>query len=363
LKILYFIDSLGPGGKERRFVELLKGLNSNKEINFKIVIMNQEVHYQEVFQLNTQIIYLLRKAKKDVSVFYKFYKICKIIGPDIVHCWDSMTAIYAAPVCKLLHIKLVNGMVVGAPDNMSIMHSEYLRGRIAFPFSNIIIGNSLAGLTAYRAPLKKRVCIYNGFNFNRLKHLKSVTELKRELGIQTRYIIGMVASFSEYKDYRTFFKAAEMLLEKGVNVTFIIVGSNTNSSGAKNMIRHQYLSHFRLLGKRTDVESLVNMFDIGVLSTFTEGISNSVLEYMALGKAVVATNGGGTKEIVLDGITGFLIKQESPTELSDKMNILINDDSLRLKMGDAGKKRIYEYFSLDRMINEYITAYRKIYKN
>lgn len=363
MKILFFIDSLGAGGKERRLAELMKGLNDKPEIEFEVVLMDKEIHYQEVLQLKTQIHYLVRKTKKDLSVFLKFYKICKSYQPDIVHCWDGMTAIFAVPVCKLLHIKLVNGMVVGSPDKRTFFYKEYRRGRLTFPFSDIIIGNSMAGLTAYRASEKKSICIHNGFNFDRLRQLKSAAELKDELEIQAGYLIGMVASFSEYKDYKTFFEAAQMLLEKRKDVTFIVIGTNTESDESKKMIQYQNRSYFKLLGKRTDVESLINLLDICVLSTFTEGISNSILEYMALGKPVIATDGGGTKEIVLDGATGFLVKPADPKELSDKMNMLLYDHSLRLKMGNAGKERIRNHFSIDSMISGYISVYADLSKN
>ena len=72
-----------------------------------------------------------------------------------------------------------------------------------------------------------------------------------------------------------------------------------------------------MLGIRSGIESLISAMDICVLSTFTEGISNSILEYMALEKPVIATAGGGTNEIVIDNKTGFLIKQSNPEELAE----------------------------------------------
>src|SRR6185312_14588723 len=120
MRILFFIDGLYAGGKERRLTELMKGLNSISEISFEIVVMNDKVHYQQVFDLNTKVHYLIRKTKKDLSVFQKFYRLCKSYRPDIVHCWDSMTAVIAVPICKLLNIILVNGMVVDTPVKQNI---------------------------------------------------------------------------------------------------------------------------------------------------------------------------------------------------------------------------------------------------
>ncbi len=113
-------------------------------------------------------------------------------------------------------------------------------------------------------------------------------------------------------------------------------------------------------GKQTDVYDIINIFDIAVLSTFTEGISNSIVEYMALGKAVVATDGGGTKELIVDNETGFIIPQQSPTVLADKIEILLNNPNLRETMGRKGKQRIIDEFNLDKMVNAHVKLYNKL---
>jgi glycosyltransferase involved in cell wall biosynthesis len=304
MKILFLIDSLKAGGKERRLTELMKALNNTSDITFMLVVMDKEIHYKEILNLPIRIEYLIRKTKKDLSVFKKFYKICKDYKPDIVHCWNSMTAIYSVPACKFLKIKLVNGIVVDTPVQQNIFNISWLRAQLTFPFSDMIIGNSKAGLHAYKAPKYKSSLIYNGFNFNRLNTLIDRDIIKKELKINTRFVIGMVASFSKKKDYNTFFKAAELLLLKRDDVTFIAIGNDTDSSKATNSVDSHFTSNFRFLGKRSNIESYINAMDVCVLATFTEGISNSILEYMACGKPVIATMGGGTNEIVVDNYSG-----------------------------------------------------------
>lgn len=363
MRILFFIDGLIAGGKERRLVELMKGIKSKSSIEFELVVMNHEIHYQQVFNLDIKIHYLIRTTKKDISVFYKFYNICKNYKPDIVHCWDSMTALYSIPACKSLNIKFANGMIVDAPSKQNIFNKTWLRAKLTFPFSNIIIGNSKAGLAAYGVPAKKSFFIYNGFNFERTNNIINSDITRKQLEVNTDYVIGMVASFSEYKDYNTYFSAAQLLLNQRKDITFLAIGSDTDSNSSKALIDNKYIDHFRLLGKRSDVESLINAMDVCVLSTFTEGISNSILEYMALGKPVIASSGGGTNEIVEDTKTGFLINQSNPEELAKKIEILLNDPELRNKLGMAGQERIKTKFSINNMVSEYISLYKKILIN
>ena len=117
----------------------------------------------------------------------------------------------------------------------------------------------------------------------------------------------MVATFSGLKDYKTYYKAADIVLRKRNDVTFLAIGSYTDSLASQKLVCSQFRDHFRLLGKKSGIESIINTIDICVLATFTEGISNSIMEYMALGKPVIASAGGGTNEILEDKKTGFLL--------------------------------------------------------
>jgi len=363
MKILFFIDSLRSGGKERRLTELMKVLVKQENIEFEVVVMSEELHYNEILDLGISIHYLIRKTKKDISVFTKFYNICRSYKPDIVHCWDSMTAIYSIPACKILNIKLINGQITDALGDLRISNKPRLRSLITFPLSDLIIGNSEKGLEMYKAPVNKSVCIYNGFNFLRVTNIVSNETIRKYLNINTKYLIGMVASFSVNKDYETYFKAAELLLAKRNDITFLAIGDKTDSEFCRSLISDNVKANIRLLGQRSDVESLVNAMDICVLSTFTEGISNSILEYMALGKPVIATIGGGTNEIVQDKLSGFLISQSNPTELAEKTEILLNDPEMRSRMGKYAYDRIQDNFSIDAMVSQYIVEYQKLLIN
>lgn len=362
MKILFFIDCLSAGGKERRLIELMKSLLLRPDIEFIIVIMNDEIHYKEIFDLDIKIHYVIRRTKKDLSVFYKFYRICKNYNPDIVHCWDSMTAIYTVLTCKLLNIKFVNGMIVNAPTKQNIFNKTWLRAKLTFPFSDLIIGNSKAGLEAYKVPKNKSFIIYNGFNFDRTINIINSDIIREQLNVNTKYLVGMVATFSKNKDYKTYFRAAQLLLNQRDDVVFLAIGNNTDSFACKSLIDNKHIKHFRLLGKKSDIESLVNAMDICVLATFTEGLSNSILEYMALCKPVIASSGGGTNEIIEDTKTGFLINPSDPKELAEKMQILLSNVNLRKKMGLAGQERIKELFSIDNMTNKYVSFYKMILK-
>ncbi|MBK7212885.1 MAG: glycosyltransferase [Bacteroidales bacterium] len=362
MKILFFIDSMTSGGKERRLTELIKSLDTIPGIEVGLAVMSEGIHYEDIKNLNISIYEILRNRKRDLFVFQKFYQLCKEFKPDIVHCWDSMTAIFAIPACKILNIKLVNGLVVDAPAKNSIFNKYIIRARLSFLFSDVIIGNSKAGIKAYNAASGKSKIIPNGFDFNRIQILDDLQSVRKELNAENALIIGMVANFSVFKDYPTFYRSAEILLARFPDAIFVCVGKETDSPESKNMINGENLKNFRLLGKRSDIERLIQGFDVCVLSTFTEGISNSVLEYMACGKAVVATNGGGTNEIVINNETGFLVNPSNPRELAGRISELLESKELRDRMGKAGKARVKNEFSIEVMVNRFVETYNNLLK-
>jgi glycosyltransferase involved in cell wall biosynthesis len=359
IRILYIADSLGPGGAERRLVQLLKGLDA-KRFSTKVVLLTDIVHYTEVHELETEVIKLDRMIRKDPSIFFRLYRICKEWKPDIIHAWGSMPAIYAGPVARLLGIKLINAMIADAPIRLNA--KKRIRSFLSFPFSDIIQSNSYAGLEAYNVPERKRSVVHNGFDFERMGTLKNSHAVREELHIETRYVAGMVAGFKFQKDYESLVHAARMILQQRDDITFVCVGDGPDLERIKELAR--VIDRIIFTGKRSDVESIINIFDIGILLTdlekHGEGISNSIMEYMAAGKVVITTEGGGTGELVIDGETGYLIPQKSPDRLVERINQLLNDDGLRESMGARGRKRIQDEFSIGKMVNGHIGAYERL---
>ncbi len=370
MKILFFIDSLTAGGKERRLVELMKGIKLKTDIEFEIVVMTNEIHYKQIFDMNINIHYVVRSTKKDLATFNKFYKICKKYRPDIVHCWDSMTATIAIPACKLLGIKLVNGLVVDTPVKQNLFSKYWLRARLTFLFSSIIIGNSNAGLKAYKSPSNKSLCIYNGMDLNRFSSLKQKACMRNEIfGDESAdaFVIGMVAAFEDRKDYKTLIKAAMKLISADCKIKFVLVGDGPTFEKIKNTVPDSFSRNIFFLGKRSDVESIVNIFDIGILLTNTkvhgEGISNSVIEYMALSKPVIATNGGGTNEVVIDNTNGYLIDADDDEQLIEKIRSLMGDKDKMKEFGENGNNIVRGKFDLQIMTTNYLNMYHTLVKN
>lgn len=360
MKILFFIESLEAGGKERRLVELIKGLSRKGTIDMELVITKESIHYEDIFSTGIKIHYTLRKhGKKDPSIFYKFYKIAKQMQPDLIHVWGNMTAIYAIPTKVLLRIPLINNQITDAPAKLP---SAILSHKLSFPYSDKIIANSYAGLKAYNAPQKKSDVIYNGFDFNRITELESEDVIRTKFNLKTTYVVAMVASFSSFKDYSTYLKAANIVLQHKTDVSFLCIGAGDDSQ-AKLEVEEQHKSKILFLGRQNDVESIMNVCDIGVLATFTEGISNALLEFMSLEKPVVITGGGGCVELVENNENGFVLTQGNFKMLAEKILLVLDNEQTRSNFGRKSRSIVEHKFGIDKMIDQYSELYTKMSRN
>lgn len=358
MRILHLIDTLGSGGKERQLVELLKGLNRKQIIESHLVILSGDIYYSHVEDLNVGIDVLERRIRKDPDIFRRLYRICKGFQPDVIHSWESMCSFYGLPIAKTLKTAFINGFIRDAPSRLKVPGRAWIRSKLTFPFSDIVLANSLAGLKSYEVPKNKGACIYNGFDFSRADNLVEKETVRKRYKITTPKVVGMVARFHTRKDYPTYIQSALRILDCKMDVTFLAIGEGTTLNSCIKMVPAKFRNNIRFLGKLKEIESIVNIFDVGVLASYAEGISNSIMEYMAFGKPVVATDHGGTKEIVLHNKTGFLVEPKNPEEMAAKIEFLLNDRETARAMGQEGYKRLRHEFSLEKMTKTYIELYR-----
>jgi glycosyltransferase involved in cell wall biosynthesis len=360
MRVLHIIDMIGAGGKERRLFELLKFLERNyrTEVESRLIVFNKDIYYEDIKTLDIKINYISRNDYSSLRVLKKMVGVIKHYNPDIVHTWGAVPSFFATISKLFCRFKFLNAMVASAPENF-FLSQNWLLSRLSFPFSDIILSNSKAGLKAYGAPEKKSRQIYNGFNYSRILNIKLADEIRKELNIPNKKIVGMVATFSDRKDWDTYLTTAKEILLKRDDVIFLCVGDGRNYKRYKTQYSNQQII---FAGNRKDVESVVNIFDIGVLCTYGESLSNSILEYMALGKPVIATDKGGNNEILENGRSGYLFEHKNINDYTQKLSELLDNEGLRLRMGQRSKEIVTEKFSIENMTGNTYELYREMLK-
>jgi glycosyltransferase involved in cell wall biosynthesis len=366
MNILYVTDGLGGGGKERQIVEIITGLIACEFVrpdNLRVLCLNGETFYSGLLEKQgVRIETLCGGPKIGFGRLLRFEQVRRSFHPAIIHSFSVIGTLFSVWP-KLIHSsRLIDGSIRSAPAPQAVPRKIRAINRFNYLFADAVVANSRSGLLSFQPPRQKSMVIHNGFNFERIAHLVPREKLKTDLGIKAEKVIGMVANFFPAKDYDTFLLAAQSLLEERNDLVFLTIGYGSLLEPSQRSVPHRYRDRIRFLGQREDVESLVNLFDLAVLTTRGEGISNSIMEYMALGKPVIATDCDGNREVIEDGVSGFLIRPADVRGLAAKISLLLQDEGLKTRMGQAGALRIQKGFSLEKMISTYCRLYAKLGK-
>jgi glycosyltransferase involved in cell wall biosynthesis len=275
-----------------------------------------------------------------------------------------MSAFYAIPSKLLLKKPLLANLIANAKRDYKTLSLSHFFYNVDFKFADVILGNSNAGFKAYgleNNPKKK--LIYNGVRLERFDIQIDKEVIKKQLDITTPFIVVMVASASKNKDYDLLLEVAKQMDNNQTDITFIGIGDGSELNRLKSRIENEKIKNILLTGRRNDVESLIKISDIALLLTPSEGISNAIIEYMAMGKPVITTDlVGGSCEIIEVGKSGYIM-QPNAHQIANKINELLNNPKQMIALGQKGKQIIEQKFSIERMGQEYVEIYEKTFNN
>jgi len=208
----------------------------------------------------------------------------------------------------------------------------------------------------------QRMIIFNGFETEKFKRSQQLkVSIKKELNINTKYIVGHIGRFHPKKDHNTLFLVARKILEEMDDVTFVFVGKDILPSNRvlAGYIDDSYIGEkVKLLGERKDIARILTAMDILVsTSGWGEGFSNVIGEAMSTGVLCVVTNVGDAKNII--GETGVAVPPYSIDQISrEVVKILHFSDEQRLTRGEEARRRIIEYYSIDKITKKYLSLYQ-----
>ena len=361
MKILFFIENLWVGGTQRRLVELLGFLKQRSDCEIEVAITENDINIENIEDIGVSIHKIPRKwTKYDPSIYFRLAKICRQFNPDIIHTWGIMTTFYAIPIKLLFRIPLIASIISDTNKRFSSFSLKNFFFQIDLYFSNQILSNSETGLYAYRINSSKAKVIYNGLHPERFDQQFDSMEIRKEIKITNKFVVIMVASFTDYKDYNLFVNVAKGVSEIRNDTKFVAIGDGPQKMFIQKRIDDEKIDNILLLGQKKKVEKYIAASDIGLMCTYSEGISNAIIEYMALAKPVICTDlYGGSKEIVVEGKTGYCLARNVGSIVA-AINYLLNDEDLRLSMGFEGRKRINTSFSFDKFGNEFISLYQNV---
>lgn len=209
----------------------------------------------------------------------------------------------------------------------------------------------------------RMVTIHNGIDVERFPVRPKLDWLRLQSGIpHGKLILGNIGNLSPQKGQRFLLKAVKLLLSQGIPVALVMIGDGPLRQALETQARDLGVGedvHF--LGQRNDVPELLREIDIVVGASVREGFSISILEAMASSKPVVCTDVGGNKEVIIDGVTGFLVPPNDYKALASAIIKFTGDTDLRIRMGASARKLIQQRFSVKSMVKRTELVYENLF--
>jgi sugar transferase (PEP-CTERM/EpsH1 system associated) len=178
-------------------------------------------------------------------------------------------------------------------------------------------------------------------------------------------VIGTVGRLEKVKDQSTLVRAFLHLINFEPNarerLRLVMVGEGSLCEEAQQLLRTANAEQLAWLpGERNDIPEIIRALDLFVLPSLREGISNTILEAMGTGLPVVATRVGGNPELVVEGETGTLVPPADPIAMASAIRAYLDHPYLLKAHGQAGRKRVEQHFTMEKMVNGYMEVYDKV---
>lgn len=350
-RVLIVTDSLANGGMERQLVLLVDALQAAWAV--RVVSFGDGVYAGVLREAGIEVDVLVRGFRFDVRPVIPLRRIIREWRPSVVHTCGWMSTAASLLPCRSARIPIVDASIrTGALLTRRDRLIQALASR-----ADVVIANSQAGLDAYGVDSRRGRVVRNGFDPRRWELCSGVDRA------ESPTTVVMTGRMHRHKDYRCLLDAARVLCaEDPVGWRFLAIGQGKE--------RSVLLSNYRDLTGSGVVEfpeagnevlGLICGAHIGVLLTNSafaaEGLSNSIMEYMACSLPVVCTDSGGNRELVVEGETGLLVPPTDVEAVVRALRSLRDDPATAERMGRAGRERIESVFSVDALVSGTIAAY------
>lgn len=370
--ILYVIGSLDLGGTERHLAQLAPLLQKHGWSPVIYCLTHSGIQRAELERQGVTVIGppIELKARSRLVRFLGLWASCiKLLAilvrsrPRIVHFFLPLSYLVGTPLAifSQIPIRLMSRRSLNYYQKRHAVLSWFERRLHRYVTS--ALGNSQAvvnDLWAEGVPRSRTMLIYNGIDLTPFDRLPPRTE-----GGHPWFVIIIVANLIPYKGHAELLEAVSVIAEKlPSDWQLWCVGRNDGLLAALERLAKEKKidGKVKFLGPRVEVPRLLKSADISVSSSHEEGFSNAILEAMAAGLPVVATNVGGNAEAVVHGETGLIVPAKNPAALGEAILHLAQHPDIREKMGAAGRIRVQTRFSIDRCAQEYSDLYSKMLK-
>ena len=367
INLMHVTLNLGVAGLERVVTEL--SLKMNRDIfNVEVCCFSALGHFADVLENNGIKVTLLQRNPNHFDATHPWH-VGSFLKKKKVHLLHAHTGTFFTGT--------VAAKLAGVPAIFYTEHGRFIvdplvrlvEDRISVQFTDKVIAVSPELrdrlIKQVRFPARKVIVVANGVNMELFCPRPKPKGVMSDLKIPDNCrIIGAVGRFEPVKDHLTMIRAFEIVSGRLPDLALLLVGDGSLRSTLYEYVNsHNLRNRVFFAGIRNDIPAMLNLMDVFVLSSLSEGTSVSLLEAMASGVVPVVTDVGGNPSIVDNMINGLVVKPQNPMQMADAIYGLLVDDQIRSLYCQNAVEKIRRNYSLDRTVEIYTDLYLGVLKN
>lgn len=355
---MFLETSLRIGGTENVLTQLMERLDRSQVRPLLCCLYEPGELGDRLIKAGHAIDHHLAKSRWDLGLPIRLFRLFRKEKVDVLFLVNQPLIQFWGTWCGILAGVPVRITAIRSTGKINRIQRRLFINQLTFPWINCVTALSQTHksylVEKEKIDPRKIEIIPNGVDFSRFNRQEGGDLLRASLGVpREAKVAGIVAMLRPEKAHDIFLKAAAKVVKGTPEAYFLIVGDGVERSRLESLSAELGIAkNVRFLGARDDIPEILKALDVGVLSSnpVVETLSNSVLEYMAAGKPVVATRVGTLPEVIVEGQTGFLVEPGDWSGLADRMTKLFQDPSLAERMGRAGRQRVEKHYSVDQMV-------------
>jgi len=368
INLMHIALGLNIGGLERVIIDLLKGTDRGRYRPIVCCIHSRGALADEAEELGVPVILLndaqanknRGKSLRKTAIVFKLTQLMNKEKISIVHTHNPLPHLYGSLAARFAGVPVVVHTKHGR--NYPANKKRVLLNRLLSCLTDEIVAVSRdaydVSVNIENIGKRKVSTIINGIDVTKY------AQVHKGQNNSDGVIIGHVARLSPEKDQLTLLKSFAIVAKRLENATLVIAGDGQMRQQLQTeAIQLGVADKISFLGFRNDIPELLQTFGLFVLSSIKEGTSLTILEAMAAGLPVVATNVGGNPEVVEHGHTGYIVPPKHPEKLADAIIEILSDKKKAKTMGANGRIIAQRNYSLERMCRAYEEIYWRLLGN
>jgi glycosyltransferase involved in cell wall biosynthesis len=364
-RVLYLITELDIGGAEQVLLSFLKNMDRYK-YEPAVCCFSAGALAPEIQSLGIRLIDLKAENKFDLLALFRLWRILNEERFDIVH-----THLFHANIAGRVLARLARVAVVVSTHHYAFSYNGAWGAwldRLTCRLADRIIAVSRAARNFFLLHVdgkQERVeLIYNGVDLDAFgSSLKADKSLRESLCLNNDFIVGCIGRFAEVKGQSYLLEAARALIEKGIPLKVLLVGSGPWEGRLKKICQElNIVSQVIFLGSRRDVPAVLESIDLYVQPSLQEGLSIILLEALAMRRPVIATAVGGNSEVIVNGESGLLIPARDRQALAAAVADLLSDKEKANRLAQGARLRIEENFDIRDTVRKTEALYSRLIK-